>query len=140
MTNKNKKRLAGPALKKELEAACSGLVYMSETDRPISPVLETPSRESTLAEFVSRNLPAASRSIEENPASIFFDRLIVDRDWHSASDKKLVRRFRRLESVLTDNLGEVKMFRAGRVQIEIFVLGRDDEGNIAGVRTSAVET
>ncbi len=140
MTNKNKKRLAGPALKKELEAACRGLVYMSETDCPISPVLETSPRESTLAEFVSRNLPAAPRFIEENPASNFFDRLIVDRDWHSASDKKLVRRFRRLESVLTDNLGDVKMFRAGRVQIEIFVLGRDDEGNIAGVRTSAVET
>lgn len=127
-------------MRKKLEAACRGLVYISETDRSISPVLEAAGGETTLTEFVSRNLPVGSGSIKEKPSSLFFDRLTVDRDWHSADDKKMVRRFRRLESLLMDNLAEVTMFRAGRVQIEIFVLGRDDERNIAGVRTSAVET
>ena len=128
------------ALKNELEAACRGLVYISETDRPIRPVFEAVGGETTVTEFVSRNLPAGSGSIKEKPPSLFFDRLTVDRDWHSADDKKMVRRFRRLESLLMDNLIEVTMFRAGRVQVEIFVVGRDDDGNIAGVRTSAVET
>jgi hypothetical protein len=140
VTNKNKKRLAGPALKKELETGCRGLVYISETDRPIGPVFEAVGSGTTLTEFVSRNLPASSVSVKENPATLFFDRLTADRDWHSSDDKKVVRRFRRLERMLIDNLAEITMFRAGRVQVEIFVVGWDDEGNIAGIRTSAVET
>lgn len=140
MTYKNKKRLAGPSLKKELEAACRGLVYMSETDRPIKALLESLQPGATLREFVSGKLPDGFGAIKDMPASLFFDRLTADRDWHSADDKMMVGRFRRLQSLLTEHLAKVTMFRAGRVQIEIFVVGRDDEGNVAGIRTSAVET
>lgn len=140
MPDKDKKKLSGQALKRELANACRGLIYISETDRPIEPILEVIGEEIPLKKFVSAAVEENIGKIEESPAAAFFDRLTVDHDWHSDENKKNVRKFRNLEKLILEQLFNVKMFRVGRVRVEIYIIGNDSDGNIAGIRTTAVET
>ncbi len=49
-------------------------------------------------------------------------------------------KFKRLKQLLIENLNELHVYRVGRVAIDIFVVGRDREGNLAGIKTKAIET
>lgn len=130
-----KNRLAGDALFAALENASRGLNYVSETDAEIIPVLAD---RSSTNEYVQEQ--GQSQPIETGSAAEFFERLTKDRVWHSDAEKRNVRRFRKLEKLLSSNVEGLAMFRAGRVRVEIFVLGYDADGNIAGIRTRSVET
>jgi hypothetical protein len=78
--------------------------------------------------------------VEEIELRTFFEKLTRDRDWHNGAQQRLTKRFAELEKLLTENLDDCKVFRFGTIRIDIFVVGRDGEGNLAGVRTVAVET
>jgi hypothetical protein len=133
-----KNRLAGESLRAALEDECRGLVYISETDSEIVPVLVADDRSSPIEEFIEKQAPGGS--IEIRPTADFFKNLTADRAWHGEVERERVRRFRAVERIVVDNIGEARLFRAGRISIEIFVLGYDADGNIAGIRTQSVET
>jgi hypothetical protein len=41
---------------------------------------------------------------------------------------------------MNDNLSGIRIFRFGRIRIDIFIVGRAKSGRLIGVRTFAVET
>jgi len=45
-----------------------------------------------------------------------------------------------LQNAMTRELRNLEGFRVGEIQIQIFVLGKDDSGKVAGLRTLSVET
>lgn len=141
MGERKKNQLAGKALLAALEKACRGLFYISETDAEIAPVVAAGTDSKQFAEFIKERASAAGGGpIGSKPAEEFFQRLTQDREWHTEAEKDKVRRFRKLRKVIFENLEEVTMFRIGRIKIEIFVLGYDAKGNIAGITTMSVET
>lgn len=137
VTRSGKDKFTGPELRKVLENACRGMVYISETDAEISAIVAEGDR-SPAERFVRSR--AEVGAIETKPAEDFFERLTKDHEWHGDAERERVRRFRRLEKVVLENLVNVRMFRVGRIRIDIFVLGHDANGNIAGIMTKAVET
>jgi len=44
------------------------------------------------------------------------------------------------QKAMTGELRNLEGFRVGEIQINIFVLGTDDSGKVAGLRTLSVET
>ncbi len=137
--NQRKKSLAGQELSQALVEACRDLVYISETDRAVIPLFEKENRGTPLSEFVCSQTERPD-PVDVSPASIFFDRLTKDQEWHGEREQTAVRRFSKLRNLLSDNLKGLRLYRQGRVRIDLFVLGHDSEGNIAGIRTTAVET
>jgi hypothetical protein len=131
-----KNKLTGEALRNALGNVCRGLFYISETDSEITPVLAVGKR--SLVEFANESVPDSP--IETKPAEDFFQRLIKDREWHGEDERKRVRRFRKLSKVIFENLEDVAVLRVGRIRIDIFVVGYDADGNIAGIATRSVET
>ena len=75
------------------------------------------------------------QSVEE-----FFQELTKAEDWHGDSEKETVRKYRRLAEVIRDGLRSPKVFRAGKVNVDIFIVGSCIDGGWAGVKTKAVET
>jgi len=112
-------------LKKRITAACVGLVFISETDSPVEP-------------FFGRR-PAKSKSIEIE-FDRFFDRLTARKDWHTKRNVKNTDGFAKLKALLEAELDDLRVYRVGEVQIDIFVIGRDKHGKTAGVKMKAVET
>jgi predicted nucleic acid-binding Zn-ribbon protein len=45
-----------------------------------------------------------------------------------------------LRKEFMDNLENLRLYRAGEIEIEIYLLGMDDSGNVCGLQTLSVET
>ena len=134
-----KKNLVGKRLRQALDDACRGMFYVSETDSPIVPVLSATPNDVTIEEFI-KNAVRSNGQVEKKPISAFFDRLISEKAWQSEDERSNAGRFSILRAIVLDQLDGPATYRIGRVQIDIFVLGRDAEGCIAGFRTRSVET
>ena len=126
--------------KARIASACEDLFFVSETDAPVEPV-EFPN----MTELSPAALREALDRGDEEPvksadATEFFDRLTRPQEWHIETEKEVTRRFLHLRDVMENELEDIHLFRVGKVQVEIFVIGRTPGGTIAGVRTRAVET
>lgn len=125
---------------KQIEKACAGLVYISETDAEIIPVTLGPMENLTAANMLSKLNKTNNEPIEEASSSNFFNRLTTKHDWHTSVDKNRTRQFEKLRSILEKNLNQLKIFRIGKIQIDIYAIGKTADGIVAGIKTSAVET
>ncbi|HRI02524.1 MAG TPA: nuclease A inhibitor family protein [Pyrinomonadaceae bacterium] len=123
-----------------LATACDGLIYISEMDAPVTPFFgsaaETVTGETILQQA---NLPRDS-PVTELSLEAFFGRLTEIRDWYGDVEKLRAKKFSELQKLLGENLSDPKVFRVGLVQVDIFTVGIDRDGRIAGVTTKAVET
>lgn len=123
-----------------IKSLSEGLYYMSETDAEILPFAA--GKVSVLnKETFARQLGIKDESqIEERDFDAFFKRLTEIKDWFGDEEKATAERFQKLRDFLEQNLRSLKVFRVGRIEIDIYVLGLDDEGRIFGIKTQAVET
>ena len=124
-----------------LKAATDGLLYASETDSPFE-LVHWPRKSPTLtgSGLVSLIGKKPNVRVEEVGLEKFFQDLIQDQDWHDDHDKKIVERYRNLLAVLKKQLTDAKVFKVGKVQIDIYIVGRTSDGEWVGTKTSAVET
>jgi hypothetical protein len=124
-----------------IQTAIHGLLYTSETDSPFT-LMHWRSSEPTLTSAVFLKLidESPGAQVEEIGLEEFFRGLTQDQDWHDEVAKQFVQKYRNLLIVLKQNLAELKVFRIGKVQIDIYVVGREANGDWAGIKTTAVET
>lgn len=124
---------------RELVDACRGLVFISETDADIEPFVCGETRSRSLRSYLDA-LQVDGKAVEEVPFANFFDRLTTEKDWHRALDKKRTRQFSKLREVLEESLVDLRVIRVGRIRIDIYIVGIDANGRLAGVKTNAIET
>ena len=124
-------------------AAAEGLVYTSESDRPFE-WFELPGGAAgwpyDAGEFARRIGAAAGAPVEERTLDRFFKPHIETVDPLDTRAQGIRPRYEALKKLLATRLDEVRVFRVGRIEIDCFVVGSDGHGNLAGVRTVAVET
>lgn len=124
----------------ELEDACRGLFYISETDSVIMPI-SGGAADSVTTEIVMREFRSAPKDrIDKLDVDEFFGRLTRIDDWFGEKEKERAGRFTRLRQLLTENLRDLKVFKIGRIRLDIYIVGIDQKGCLAGVTTKAVET
>ncbi len=123
----------------EIEGACKGLIYLSETDAPVKAfacMKPVPDREN----FLQQLGVAEDQSVEESSFADLFARLTSIREWYGDAETERAKKFLELQKLLEENLSDLKVFRVGSIRLEIFVMGVDKQGCLMGVRTTAVET
>jgi len=123
-----------------IEKACEGLIYVSETDAPVTFFRGSAAANVTGEIILQQTGHDAKETVEEIASSEFFSRLTTIKDWFGTVEKARAKKFLDLQKLIEENLSGVKVFRVGKVRIDILVVGRDLEGRVSGVRTSAVET
>lgn len=124
----------------QIREICTPLIYISEADSSVEMF-----RWSTHKNFNGETIIHEARleqnaQIEEVAFDDFFLKLTKEKDWFGESDRARAAGFLKLQKLLSENLTDLKVFRIGRVRIEIFVVGLDKSGETVGVRMSAVET
>lgn len=132
-----------PALRRRLEEAADGLVYTSESDRPFEWVCFPGAGAlwpMSAGEFAALVGAALGAPVEERTLEHFFERHTDNVDPYDTESRKLRPRYRHLRDTLRQALAEVRVFRVGTVEIDCYVVGGDGEGNVAGLRTVAIET
>lgn len=125
----------------ELRAASEGLMMMSESDYPFKVVRVEGAGEiepDALREMAGseRDAPVETQTLEE-----FFGASLTEAEWKSTKEIENARRFQALASWLRENLAGARVYRVGRVNIAVYVLGRAQlSGNLIGLTTRVVET
>jgi hypothetical protein len=124
-----------------LKEAIEGLSYMSETDAPFEPVrVDAKQGPITPERVVKLAGQSPGAKVQEVPVSDFFSALTQDQDWHGQAEKETTARYRDLHAAIQNHLSDVKVFKVGDVNLDIFIVGRTPTGDYAGVKTKAVET
>jgi hypothetical protein len=125
----------------QLPPATEGLLYPSETDAPVVPVIWPAEQTELTAAAVARLAGhTADLVIEESTLQWFFGRVTPVREWYDEYGRERSRRFAALESLLRENLRGIRVIRFGTIAIEVYVVGVDASDRIAGISTQVVET
>jgi hypothetical protein len=129
-------------LYKTLSESSAGLLYQTEVDSPFEVFILDNTKETIINKETILKLMKGSPkdSIEESDIDAFFSTPTLDQDWHSPEDKKRVARFRNLVSSLKEYFKEIRVFKKGRIYIDVYITGRAPSGNIAIVSTKLMQT
>jgi hypothetical protein len=124
----------------ELKQLTKGLLWMSESDYPFEivfwegrPEISPPFLRSLSGE--AEDAPVEIVSVEE-----FFRVAMSEESWRGDESRLLAKKYRRLVQTLKDNLEDVKVYRVGKINMPVYIVGRSRTGNHIGISSRVVET
>jgi hypothetical protein len=82
----------------------------------------------------------ADAPVEGLDVRAFFARLTRTEGWHDDAQRAQAKKFLELQTLLEENLRDLKVFKVGRIRLDIYAVGLDVDGNLLGIKTRAVET
>lgn len=127
-------------LTEQIKSAAEGLWYISETDAEIFPFTGSKADAVTKENLLSQLGKPADAPVEERGFEEMFARFVTIQDWFGDEEKATTEKFAALKSLLETNLTDLKVFKVGQIELDIYFVGLDKEGNLAGFQTKAVET
>ena len=124
--------------KERFDRLAEGLLFMSETDAPLTYYELDPERSrqwppSTGGQFLQLIGEDPEAPAEKLAPEKFF------RDLRPGNEDR-EDQVAALQNAMTGELRNIEGFRVGEIQINIFVLGTDDSGKVVGLQTLSVET
>jgi hypothetical protein len=124
----------------ELREATRGLLFMSESDYPFE-VVRWEGIEDVSPEYLRRvGGQDITAPVEERTIADFFRVAAGEQEWKGEAELAQAKRYQSLIRLLEENLEGVRVYRVGRIDIGVYVLGRSEEKNWLGVSTRVVET
>jgi hypothetical protein len=127
-------------LTEQIKSAAEGLWYISETDAEIFPFTGSKADSVTRENLLAQIGKPADTPVEERDFEEMFARFIKIQDWFGEEEKATAEKFAALKSLLEKNLAGLKVFKVGQIELDIYFIGLDAEGNLTGFQTKAVET
>jgi len=127
-------------LEQEIKNAAAGLWYISETDAEILPFKGSKADSVTKEHLLDQIGKPSDAPVEERDFAELFARLTGIKDWFGDQEKAAAGKFGVLKNLLEVNLTDLKVFKVGRIQLDVYVVGLDADGNLTGIQTKAVET
>jgi hypothetical protein len=124
----------------QIRKAAEDLYYISETDAEIFPFIGAKTAAVTAENLLKQTGGKPGAPVEERDFETFFARLTKIQDWFGEEEKRAAEKFARLKELLETNLKDLKVFKIGRIELDIYAVGLDSENRLAGIRTKAVET
>ncbi|MBW4556111.1 MAG: nuclease A inhibitor family protein [Trichormus sp. ATA11-4-KO1] len=127
---------------KKLRQASDDLLMMSESDYPFEVFLwSNQARENlTNQKILELTNHPQDTSIETVELDYLFRNCAEEKEWHDDIQKQNVQKFQSLVKILKDNLTDIKVYRLGTIDIDVYVVGKTSSGDLAGVSTKLIET
>lgn len=125
-----------------LGKATLGLLFPSESDAPLTPYTfpgSTGTEPTPAALLEAEHLPTDA-PVETTTVADLFDPFAEAAADASAEDRAEAKRYRALIDLLTKRLTDLRVYRVGHVDIDVYILGKDPSGAWLGLKTHVVET
>jgi hypothetical protein len=131
-----------PPLLATLGKATSGLLFPSESDYPLTPYTFAGDKgaEPTPATLLAAEHLPSDTPVETITVADLFEPFARADDDASAEDKAEAARYRAIVELLSHELTDLRVFRVGKIDIDVYVLGKDPSGAWLGLKTHVVET
>jgi hypothetical protein len=140
MSGSEESKPAKVDLTEQIKSAAEGLWYISETDAEIFPFTGSKADAVTKENLLQQIGKPSDAPVEERDFDQMFERFVKIQDWFGDEEKANAAKFAALKSLLEKNLKDLKVFKVGRIDVDIYFVGLDAQGNLAGIQTKAVET
>lgn len=127
-------------LSDKIKKITKNLYYTSETDAKIMPFRGEKAEAVTASEIINQTKCAEDSPIEEIDFCKFFAPLTAMQDWYGDEEKASAKKYAELKDLLEKNLRDLKVFKLGKIQLDVYAVGLDAENYLAGIKTRAVET
>lgn len=124
----------------QIKNAVEGLNYMSETDAEVLPFIGEKAEAVSKEAVLSQSKSAVGSPVEEKDFTAFFARLTEIQDWFGEEETAMAKKFTQLKELLEKNLRDLKVYKIGKIELDVYVVGLDAESNLLGIKTKAVET
>lgn len=114
---------------------------MSETDAPFEIIQwQNQSVQLTNEQLLKLTGHSVDTLVKVIEVDDFFSAAIAEQDWFGDEEKAIARRYQALVVVLKQHLNQLKVYCIGEVNIDIYIVGETELGEIVGLATKVVET
>jgi len=121
-----------------LTQASQGLLMPSESEYPFE-IFTWKNVELTAEKILELTNYPPETLIEEVELDYFFRNVATEKDWHDKIQKENVAKFQNLVQVIKDNLAELRVYRIGTIEVNVYIVGKTNDG-VAGLATKVIET
>lgn len=142
MINPSSSAEGAEALIAQMTAAVAQLSWMSETDAPFEVLYwpDIPEDGLTVKQILHQAQLPPETPIEAIALEDFLSSATQPQPWHTAEDAEIVERFQQLQALIAQALTQVQVYRCGRVEQDIYVVGQTQNLGWLVLHTSAVES
>ena len=119
--------------------ATDGLLMPSESEYPFEAFRWLGENELTNQKLLELTSHPADSPVETVALDYLFRNVAYEKEWHDEVQKANVSKFQNLVSTLEKNLTDIKVYRVGTIDIDVYIVGKN-EGELAGLSTKVVET
>lgn len=122
-----------------LKQASADLLMPSESEYPFEVFRMSGQNELTDPQLLELTGHPADSPVETVALDYLFRNVAQEKEWHDEVQKANVSRFLFLVSTLEKNLTDIKVYRVGTIDIDVYIVGKN-EGELVGLSTKVVET
>jgi Nuclease A inhibitor-like protein len=124
-----------------LKEVSQNLLWISESEAPFEVfVWGNETQEALNDRTLLNHLDRSDAPIEVQDFDTFFAMPTQIQDWQGEEERAIVHQYQQLVMVLKQHLRDLKVYRMGKVNLDVYILGKTESGAIAGLVTQAVET
>ena len=124
----------------KLKQASNGLLCTSESEYPFEAFLWSGVAPVTEVKVLQQTNHPQDTPLEVVEVNDFFRVATTSEDWHGEEEKQMVARFKALVNTIKTNLSNAQVYRLGKIEIDVYVVGESSTGDLAGLSTKVVET
>ena len=135
------------AVLKTLQAAAKGLLFPSESDKPVKAFVWQGTGTDKSAAVDEAALKAAGKvpdgaKVETRTLDAFFEPVTAEQSWWGDTEKEQAKRYNDLAAALKElsGLTVLRVIPDGSTTVDAYVVGRTNDGDLAGVTTQLIET
>jgi hypothetical protein len=134
------RKTGGASLSSSLRSLTEGLSYQSETDYPVEPYVRKAVEGAPTAEGFAAGREGEDAAVRELNFDSFFGTATLEEDGQDEEARANVKKFQALVEFLKGHLNDIKVYRVGDVEADVYVVGKTEAGDFEGVKTKVVET
>ncbi|WP_404787935.1 nuclease A inhibitor family protein [Altericista sp. CCNU0014] len=129
-------------LVQQMTAAVAGLSWTSETDAPFDVLLWTGMARDgpTAADVLHRAQLPPETPAEAIALESFLAPATEIQDWYGPDEIQMAERFQALQAFLEQTLTQIRVYRCGTIEREIYIVGQTQDLDWLALHTTAVET
>ena len=125
-----------------LHEAAKGLLWMSESDYPFEALIWEFGEKILLDNEVVLKITKHSLDtpIKVIEFESFFQGAITPKNWHNAEEAETVKTYQELVRIMKQDLSDLKIYKVGEIEIYVYIIGKTNTGDYAGLATVSIET
>ncbi|OCQ88967.1 nuclease [Nostoc sp. MBR 210] len=126
----------------KIQQTSHGLLMMSESEYPFEVIFWSGEGQESLTnqKLLQLTNHPSETSIEIVELDYFFRNCAEAKEWHDEIQQQDVQKFKSLVQILKENLTDIKVYRLGTIDIDVYIIGKTTTGDLAGISTKVIET